>query len=98
MSIVSLFSRARILLDVPRMAKLIIGLYRDPRVAPWMKIGGAAAAALIISPLDIFSDIPFLGPIDDIALLIMLAQFFINVSPAAVVAELNGMGKPIPGV
>src|ERR1700733_4273023 len=98
MSIVSLFSRARVLLDVPRMAKLIFGLYRDPRVASWMKIGPAAAAVLIISPLDIFSDIPLLGSIDDIALLIMLAQFFISVSPPAVVSELNGMGQRIPGV
>ena len=97
MSIVSLFSRARILLDVPRMAKLLLGLYRDPRVPAWLKIGGAAAAVLIISPLDIFSDIPLLGPIDDIALLIMVAQFLINVSPPAVVAELNGMGQRIPG-
>lgn len=79
------------------MAKLLVGLYRDPRVPSWLKLGGAAAAVFIISPLDILSDIPLLGPIDDIALLIMLAQFFINVSPRDVVAELNGIGERIPG-
>ena len=92
MSIMSFFGRARNLLDVPRLARLIVRLYRDGRVPTWLKLAGVAAAVLIVSPLDLFSDIPLVGPIDDIALLFMLAQFFIGMCPAGVVAELNGNG------
>jgi uncharacterized membrane protein YkvA (DUF1232 family) len=96
MSIVSLFDRARLLLDFPRMASLLVRLYRDGRVPAWLKLGGMAAAVLIVSPLDIFSDIPLLGPLDDIALLLMLSQFFINMCPPGVVAELNASGTRMP--
>ena len=92
MNIVSLFARARHLVDFPRMAKLLVGLYRDVRVPNWLKIAGVGAAVLIISPLDIFSDIPLLGAIDDIALLLMLSQLFIGLCPKDVVAELGGSG------
>ena len=89
MSIVSLFQRARNLVDVPRTAGLLVRLYRDVRVPGWLKIAGLAAAVLIVSPLDVFSDIPLLGPLDDIALLLMLTQFFIGMCPQDVVAELR---------
>ncbi len=83
------FGRARQLLDLPRMVRLLMRLYRDGRVPGWMKLAGVAGAILIISPLDLFSDIPLLGPIDDIALLYMLAQMFIGMCPPGIVAELN---------
>jgi len=101
MSIVSLFQRARQLVDVPRTAGLLVRLYRDGRVPNWLKFAGVAAAVLIISPLDVFSDIPLLGPLDDIALLLMLTQFFIGMCPQGVVSELNAKGpysaSPAPG-
>ena len=92
MSLVSFLSRARQLLDVPRMARLLMRLYRDVRVPGWLKLAGMAGAVLIISPLDVFSDIPLLGPIDDIALLFMFAQMFIGMCPPDIVAELGGSG------
>jgi uncharacterized membrane protein YkvA (DUF1232 family) len=95
MSILSIFARARQLVNLPRMAKLLVGLYRDVRVPGWLKMAGVGAAVLIISPLDIFSDIPLLGPIDDIALLFMLSQLFIGLCPSDVVAELGGNGYPV---
>jgi uncharacterized membrane protein YkvA (DUF1232 family) len=98
MSIVSFFGRARQLLDVPRMARLLMRLYRDGRVPGWLKLAGVAGAVLIISPLDIFSDIPLLGPIDDIALLYMLAQMFIGMCPQGIVAELGGSGAGAPNM
>jgi uncharacterized membrane protein YkvA (DUF1232 family) len=67
-------------------------LYRDARIPGWLKLAGVAGAVLIISPLDVFSDIPLLGPIDDIALLIMFAQMFIGMCPPDIVAELGGGG------
>jgi uncharacterized membrane protein YkvA (DUF1232 family) len=101
MSIVSLFQRARQLVDVPRTIGLLVRLYRDGRVPGWLKIAGVAAAVLIISPLDVFSDIPLLGPLDDIALLVMLTQFFIGACPQGVVSELSAKGPysagPAPG-
>ena len=96
MSIVSLFGRARQLLDLPRLAGLLARLYRDVRVPGWLKVGGVLGAALIVSPLDLFSDIPLLGPLDDIALLLMLSQFFVNLCPPEVVAELSGNAKGVP--
>jgi uncharacterized membrane protein YkvA (DUF1232 family) len=98
MSIVSLFTRARQILDLPRTAKLLVGLYRDGRVPGWLKMAGVGAAVLIISPLDIFSDIPLLGPIDDLALLLMLTQLFISLCPQDVVAELGAGRQLFSGV
>jgi len=101
MSILSLFQRARQLVDVPRTAGLLVRLYRDVRVPGWLKIAGVAGAVLIVSPLDIFSDIPLLGPLDDIALLLMLTQCFIGMCPQGVVAELSAKkpfsAGPAPG-
>jgi uncharacterized membrane protein YkvA (DUF1232 family) len=96
MTIVSFFARARLLFDLPRMGMLLVRLFRDGRVPAWLKLGGVAAAVMIVSPLDIFSDIPLLGPIDDLALLLVLAQTFVGMCPAGVVAELNGSGRVAP--
>ena len=94
MNILGFFSRARGLFDLPRLARLLMRLYRDGRVPGWLKLAGVAGAVLIISPLDLFSDIPLLGPIDDIALLYMLAQMFIGMCPPGIVAEL-GEGRAV---
>ena len=98
MNILGFFGRARQLLDLPRVARLLMRLYRDGRVPGWLKLAGIAGAVLIISPLDLFSDIPLLGPIDDIALLFMLAQMFIGMCPPGIVAELGGRGAVIHDV
>jgi uncharacterized membrane protein YkvA (DUF1232 family) len=98
MNILGFFGRARQLFDVPRMARLLMRLYRDGRVPGWLKLAGVAGAVLIISPLDLFSDIPLLGPIDDIALLYMLAQMFIGMCPPGIVEELGGRGAIIQDV
>lgn len=97
MNIMSLFGRARQFLDLPRMARLLTRLYLDGRVPVWLKFGSVAAAVLIVSPLDLFSDIPLIGPLDDIALLFMLSQLFVSLCPAGVVAELSGSGPRAPG-
>jgi uncharacterized membrane protein YkvA (DUF1232 family) len=97
MSIVSFFSRARQLFDLPRTTRLLMRLYRDGRVPGWLKLAGVAGAVFIISPLDLFSDIPLLGPIDDIALLYMLSQMFIGMCPPGIVAELGGSGAVVEG-
>ncbi len=54
-----------------------IPLLRDARVPGLLKWGSAAIALVIISPLDLFSDIPVLGVFDDAALLTALAAGFV---------------------
>jgi uncharacterized membrane protein YkvA (DUF1232 family) len=55
---------------------------RDARVPFWLKGATVAAALLIISPFDIFGDIPILGLVDDITLLGLLATFFVSIASA----------------
>jgi uncharacterized membrane protein YkvA (DUF1232 family) len=51
-------------------------LMRDPRVPVHLKLIVAAMALLIVSPLNLLGDIPFLGLFDDVALLSLLAGWF----------------------
>lgn len=55
----------------------VLPLLRDSRVPGALKIGTGALALLIISPLDIFGDIPVLGMLDDAVLLTLLAMGFV---------------------
>lgn len=50
---------------------------RDERVPLIIKAATAVLALLIISPLDILSDIPVLGMLDDAVLLTMLCSAFV---------------------
>jgi uncharacterized membrane protein YkvA (DUF1232 family) len=93
MMLMTFFSRARQLLDLPQTWRLLTRLFIDGRVPSWLKLTTVAAAFLIISPLDLFSDIPFLGPLDDIALLMLLAQTFISMCPQDAVADANGFAR-----
>ncbi len=51
---------------------------RNPAVPGAAKIVAVAAAALIVSPLDIFGDIPILGQIDDVVLLGYVIHLFVK--------------------
>lgn len=95
MLLTNLFGRARQLVNLPRTGRMLARLFVDGRVPNWLKFGAIGAALLIISPLDLFSDIPFLGPLDDFALLMLLAQMFIAMSPREAVAEANGIATMV---
>ncbi len=58
----------------------VVPLMRDARVPGLLKWGAGAAAVLIVSPLDLFADIPVLGLLDDAALLSVLAVAFVAVA------------------
>ncbi|HYK52480.1 MAG TPA: hypothetical protein VEV38_03025 [Candidatus Eremiobacteraceae bacterium] len=102
-----LFEKSKLLLSLPNYGRLIVRLYRDGRVPIWLKMAGLAAAVLVVSPLDPFADIPFLNMLDDAALLMLAAKLFVNLAPAAVVAEhrialgiagaVSGMKNVTPG-
>jgi uncharacterized membrane protein YkvA (DUF1232 family) len=58
----------------------LMPLMRDERIPQWLKTGTVVGALVIISPLDLFGDIPILGILDDVTLLAILATFFVNVA------------------
>lgn len=53
---------------------------RDVRVPLALKASTVAAALLIISPIDVFGDIPGLGLLDDAALLSLLCYWFVRLA------------------
>lgn len=55
-------------------------LMRSPRVPLHLKLGAVALALLIMSPLNLLGDIPFLGLLDDVALLSLLAGWFVGMA------------------
>jgi len=58
----------------------MVPLVRDARVPLWLKVGAGAFAMLIVSPLDIFGDIPVLGALDDAVLLMVLCTWFVRIA------------------
>ncbi len=53
---------------------------RDTRVPFALKAGTLAVALLVVSPVDLFSDIPGLGLLDDAALLSLLCYWFVRLA------------------
>jgi uncharacterized membrane protein YkvA (DUF1232 family) len=53
-------------------------LMRSPHVPLHLKLIAGALALLIVSPLNILGDIPLLGLLDDVALLSLLAGWFVT--------------------
>lgn len=77
-----------------RNFKRMLPLMRDVRVPVALKAATAVLGLLIISPLDIFGDIPVLGLFDDAVLLTLLCAAFVflatqmvekNVTPRGVI-------------
>jgi uncharacterized membrane protein YkvA (DUF1232 family) len=55
-----------------------VPLMRDARVPLALKLVAAAIALLVVSPIDVFGDIPVLGALDDAALLTLLCVWFVG--------------------
>lgn len=55
-----------------------VPLLRDSRVPLALKLIAAAIALLVISPVDLFGDIPVLGALDDATLLTLLCMWFVS--------------------
>ncbi|MBV9719393.1 MAG: DUF1232 domain-containing protein [Candidatus Eremiobacteraeota bacterium] len=51
---------------------------RDVRVPVALKVIAVVMGLLVISPVDILSDIPVLGVLDDAALLTLLCMWFVS--------------------
>jgi uncharacterized membrane protein YkvA (DUF1232 family) len=74
----------RLLFSAARNFKRALPLMRDERVPSGLKIVTGVFALLIISPLDIFGDIPVLGLLDDAVLLTLLCMLFVWLATQAV--------------
>ena len=68
----------RLLLVAKKAIFRTFPLMRDVRVPLSLKVLTVAIALLVISPVDIFSDIPVLGALDDAALLTLLCMCFVS--------------------
>ncbi|MBC5824450.1 MAG: hypothetical protein GIW99_02415 [Candidatus Eremiobacteraeota bacterium] len=97
MSLFSVARKTRFILDLPSFGLLVVRLFRDARVSTALKAAAIIGALLILSPLDLFGDIPLIGALDDVALLILLAKAFVWMCPAELVADHQSGGRPSAG-
>ncbi len=69
------------LLRLYRIRRTMLDAYRmlrNPLVPLRLKLIALGLAVLILSPLNILGDIPLLGLVDDVALMSMLAGWFVR--------------------
>lgn len=64
-------------------------LMRHARVPLALKLGTVTAALLIVSPLDLFADVPVLGILDDAVLLGLLATVFVYAAQWILAREMQ---------
>jgi uncharacterized membrane protein YkvA (DUF1232 family) len=88
----------RILISAARNFKRAFPLMRDARVPLQLKIITGVLALLIISPLDIFGDIPVLGLFDDAVLLTMLCAFFVALATRTIEKNVTPVRQPVGGL
>ena len=55
-------------------------LMRDARVPIALKVLAVAMAVAVVSPFDLFGDVPVLGALDDVALLTLLCMWFVHMA------------------
>jgi uncharacterized membrane protein YkvA (DUF1232 family) len=72
----------RVFLVAKKELPRALPLFRDPAVPTWAKVLTLFAAVLVISPLNILSDIPLLGFFDDAVLLAFVLHAFVRFADA----------------
>jgi uncharacterized membrane protein YkvA (DUF1232 family) len=85
--------------DLILRIKLIIRLMGDRRVSTWLKLIPIGALIYLISPIDLIPGavIPFIGALDDAAVLWIGATLFVTLCPEEVVQEhMSSLQKVIP--
>ena len=79
---------ARLVVKLPTYARIVWGLMRDPRTPIGLKGMLAAALAYVVFPVDLVPDaIPILGQADDLTVLLLVLDLFIQNAPPEVRAE-----------
>lgn len=73
---------------VPSFVKLFFSLLLDGRVSLWAKALFVSAAVYAVTPLDFIPDfLPFVGEMDDLAILLTGCRMFLQLCPIHVVDE-----------
>ncbi|MFQ5897683.1 MAG: DUF1232 domain-containing protein [Candidatus Methylomirabilia bacterium] len=68
-----------LLLLLPNLTRLVYRLALDPQVPPATKLTLAAAAAYLVSPVDLLPDfIPFVGYLDDLVVVAVVLDGLLN--------------------
>ncbi|MBA4379178.1 MAG: hypothetical protein C0393_00545 [Anaerolinea sp.] len=89
-----------LLQDLILQFKLILRLMGDRRVNFFLKLLPVAALVYLVSPLDFFPGLvlPFIGALDDAAIIWIGVSMFTALCPEDVVQEhMNALQKVIPG-
>lgn len=79
----------RLLRHLPNFVKLYWRLFKDRRVPLRAKAILLAAVLYVVNPFDVLPDFlfPFIGTIDDLAVMLFAARWFISLCPPDVVQE-----------
>jgi uncharacterized membrane protein YkvA (DUF1232 family) len=91
---------ARIVWKLPTYTRMVWGIVRDPRTPLPLKALLAAALAYVIVPIDLVPDvIPIIGQADDLTVLLLVLDLFIQNAPRDVREEhaeraRNGTADP----
>jgi uncharacterized membrane protein YkvA (DUF1232 family) len=76
---------ARLVWKLPTYARVVWGIARDPRTPVGLKAILLAAVAYVVSPLDLIPDaIPILGQADDLTVVLLVLDLFIQNAPPEV--------------
>ncbi len=79
---------ARLIVKLPTYARMVWGILRDPRTPIGLKGMLAAALAYVVMPVDLIPDvIPIIGQADDLTVLLLVLDLFIQNAPPEVRAE-----------
>jgi uncharacterized membrane protein YkvA (DUF1232 family) len=84
----------RLVIKLPTYARVVWGILRDPRTPIGLKGILAAALAYVVFPVDLIPDaIPIIGQADDLTVLLLVLDLFIQNAPADVRAEHMSRAK-----
>jgi uncharacterized membrane protein YkvA (DUF1232 family) len=85
---------ARLIVKLPTYARMVWGIFRDPRTPIGLKGMLAAALAYVVMPVDLIPDvIPILGQADDLTVLLLVLDLFIQNAPPEVRAEHSARAR-----
>jgi len=85
---------ARLVVKLPTYARVVWGIMRDPRTPIGLKGMLAAALAYVVLPVDLVPDaVPILGQADDLTVLLLVLDLFIQNAPPEVRAEHTTRAK-----